>query len=101
MVLPGEGGKDGFHGSSKLSNTMPPPPKENFESCNVIYCCHKKAMIGPGLRNGTFCCSRLPPYSVSRSFYALTELSKESTLEEANIHSYVRTSKRAGSIHLT
>ena len=22
----------------------PPPPKENFESCNVIYCCHKKAM---------------------------------------------------------
>ena len=48
-MLPGEGGKDGFHGSSKLSNTMPPPPpppKENFESCNVIYCCHKKAM-GP------------------------------------------------------
>ena len=32
---------------SKLSNTLPPPPpppKENFESCNVIYCCHKKAM---------------------------------------------------------
>ena len=49
MVLPGEGGKDGFHGSSKLSNTMPPPPpppKENFESCTVAYCCHKKAMAG-------------------------------------------------------
>ena len=44
------GGKDGFHGSSKLSNTMPPPPppppppKENFESCNVIYYCHNMAM---------------------------------------------------------
>ena len=46
-MLPGEGGKDGFDGSSKLSNTMPPPPpppKENFESCNVIYYCHKMAM---------------------------------------------------------
>ena len=47
VVLPGEGGKDGFHGSSKLLNTMPPPPppKETFEICNVIYCCHKKAMV--------------------------------------------------------
>ena len=25
----------------------PPPPKENFESCNAIYCCHKKAMHLP------------------------------------------------------
>jgi len=49
VVTPGEGGKYVFHGSSKLSNTMPPPPpplKENFESSNVIYCCHKKAVIG-------------------------------------------------------
>ena len=53
MVLPGEGGKDVFHGSSKLSNTMPPPPpppKENFESCTVAYCCHKKAMLREDVR---------------------------------------------------
>ena len=82
-MLPGEGGKDVFHGSSKLSNTMPPPPpppKENFESCTVAYCCHKKAMGSAGAGAGTG--------EATGGGEAAWDLSGESTLRNVNEYLY-------------